>query len=161
MKNYQTDEIDTIEGAFKKNLQNITLQTLKQFLLFGMVGLSGLGVSLIIVNFVMAYKENFAIANILSFFFAVTWNYFLNRKFTFQAAQKRNLVIQWVMFACSSILGTACNWMVSFGLYYSTNLFAEHYSFAMVCGVAVGYIVNFICAKRTVFKSGNNNLRKK
>ena len=161
MENLLMCNITANDNRFRETLQKEVFQTLRQFLAFGLVGLSGLGVSLLVVNCIMAYKGNFILANILAFFFAVTWNFFLNRRFTFQTSKHGNLVLQWAMFAVSCALGTACNWAVSFALYYNTTLFAAHYNLAIICGVAVGYIVNFTFAKYAVFKSRNDNQKGK
>ena len=101
----------------------------------------------------MACKGGFVVANVLAFFVAVTWNFFLNRRFTFKKDAHNHLSLQWIMFAGSCALGTACNWAVSFSLYYNVTLFKTHYNLAIICGVAVGYLVNFTCAKYAVFKT--------
>lgn len=148
-------------NTFCTILRNEIFKILRQFLTFGVVGLSGLGISLIIVNVLMIYTGNFALANIVAFCIAMTWNFFLNRRFTFRESNSKSLFLQWSMFAGSCALGTACNWAVSFGLYYNTSIFATHYNLAIICGVAAGYIVNFTCAKYGVFKSQNDNQKEK
>ena len=150
-------DIAANDVRFWEILRNGIFQTLRQFLTFGLVGLSGLGVSLLIVNTVMVCKGNFIVANVLAFFVAVTWNFFLNRRFTFKKNTHKHLVLQWAMFVGSCAVGTACNWAVSFTLYYNTVLFKTHYNLAVICGVAAGYIVNFTCAKSIVFKSKDDN----
>lgn len=150
-------DIAANDGRFRGILRNGKSHTIRQFLTFGLVGLSGLGVSLLIVNIVMACKGNFVLANVLAFFVAVTWNFFLNRRFTFEKNTHKHPALQWAMFVGSCAVGTACNWAVSFTLYYNTALFKTHYNLAVICGVAVGYIVNFICAKYVVFTAKDDN----
>ena len=135
--------------------QRRTGGTIRQFVIFGLVGLSGLGVALAIINVVMAWKGNFLLANFLAFFIAVTWNFFLNRRFTFKSHVRRGWIRQWAMFVVSCMLGTICNWAVSFSLYYGIELFYKHHNLAVICGVTVGYLCNFTCAKFAVFKPRN------
>ena len=129
-----------------------TVKTFKQFMVFGMIGATGMAVGIGVVNLVMFQYKNFVLANIIAFFIAATWNFVLNRRFTFKIPQNTPFLPQWAMFLGSCVLGTICNWSISFSLYYTVSLFKEHYNFALIIGVAVGCVANFACAKYFVFK---------
>jgi len=134
------------------NINNKTESTLWQFFKFGFVGITGLILGIAIINISMHIRENFVIANLISFPIAVTWNYALNRTFTFKQETNRSIITQWLMFIVSSIFGTIANWSVSFGLYYNILVFEKHYNLAVLFGVATGCVFNFIISKYIVFK---------
>lgn len=125
--------------------------TTKQFIKFGLVGLSGIVVGLSIINLFMLLWHNFPLANIIAFFVAVTWNFILNRKFTFEKVEKP-FPRQWGEFVISCLYGTIVNWMISMGLYYSLPFFYKHYNLAAIIGVSVGAFFNFMASKMYVFR---------
>ena len=132
-------------------------KSIKQFIKFGLVGASGLGVGLAVINIIMRCYENFVIANIVAFVIAATWNFVLNHKFTFKNNVERHIVILWAMFIGSSLIGAFSNWAISFSLYYNLEIFKQHYNLAAVCGVIAGYLINFLFAKHIVFKPDTIN----
>ncbi|MCK5173521.1 MAG: GtrA family protein [Planctomycetes bacterium] len=147
------DSSSASTAAYDSNvLRTSSGKTAKQFLTFGLIGGSGVVVAMAVINIMMAWLQSFLIANIAAFFVAVTWNFALNRRFTFKESTHRPVIQQWAMFIGSSTFGLASNWTVSFGLYYNIPLFKEHYNLAVLCGVAAGFLVNFVCAKHIVFK---------
>lgn len=127
--------------------------TLKQFIKFGIIGASGLGVGLGTINIMMLFDTGFVAANILAFIIAATWNFFLNRKFTFGSDSNKSLVKQWIQFLASCSLGAAANWAISFSLYYSIPHLEKHYNIPALIGVTVGCIANFMCSKYLVFST--------
>ena len=134
------------------------LKTLRQFVACGLVGLSGVGVGLGMINLVMRLHPNFVLANVAAFFVAVTWNFLLNRRFTFRNANDKPIGVQWMLFVVSSLFGTAVNWAVSFTLYFRFAFFEQYYNLPALCGVAVGYTVNFILAKLIVFNRSSESI---
>lgn len=121
-----------------------------QLLRFGLVGGSGTLVGLAAVNGVMLASGSFLLANGLAFFAAVTWNYMLNRRLTFERSD-RPLLGQWASFAAGSAAGAMVNWMVALPLYYSHPFFEHHYNLAVLIGVAAGAACNFLWARCIAF----------
>jgi putative flippase GtrA len=129
-----------------------TNKTLKECIAFGCVGVSGLLIGLLIINASMALTHHFVFSNIVAFLIVATWNFFLNKKYTFKDANNRVTYINWLLFIGSSLLGLILNWTTSFSLYYSIDFFRLHYNAAVLVGVFIGYCVNFVCSKKVVFK---------
>ena len=131
-------------------------KTLKQFIKFGIVGTSGLAIGLGIINITMILGTSFIFANTIAFFIAATWNFLLNRRFTFEKNSINSFSRQWIQFIASSSFGVVCNWIVSFSLYYNVPLFKKHYNLPALIGVLVGCMVNFICSKFFIFTSSSS-----
>ncbi len=125
---------------------------INQFIRFGLVGLSGMAVGLGVLNLSMVIYENFILANLVAFLAAVTWNFFLNRRFTFQS-REITIFRQWCRFVLACLTGAAANWAVSMTLYYSVGYFRSHFNQAALIGVATGFIANFFLSKRFVFQA--------
>lgn len=130
------------------------MKWVRQFVIFGLVGATGMGVALGTLNLCMMMWESFLFANVIAFFVAGTWNFFLNRRWTFDATGKP-IVRQWGEFLTACLSGTAVNWTASMGLYYSFPFFAAHYNAAAIIGVIVGYVANFILSRNYVFRRAN------
>jgi putative flippase GtrA len=109
-----------------------------------------MGVGLGVINLVMIGSDMFALANVLAFFVAVTWNFFLNRRYTFIPTNKA-LWRQWFEFVVACLGGALLNWTVSMGLYYGLTFFTYHYNYAALLGVAVAAAMNFLSSKFYVF----------
>jgi len=124
----------------------------RQFLSFGIVGLTGVVVGLGTLNICMLIWHNFPLANVAAFLVAVTWNFFLNRRFTFTPTDKV-VFRQWLEFITACLGGTLLNWIVSLTLYYSLVFFHYHYNFAAIIGIAVAALSNFTCSRLYVFKN--------
>lgn len=102
-----------------------------KFLKFGVVGISGM-----VIDFVLTYlcKEKFKInkyiSNGIGFVCAATFNYILNRIWTFQSHNEQ-VAIQYTQFMIVSVIGLAINSLVLFVLndklkwnFYISKLFA-------------------------------------
>ena len=126
----------------------------RQLITFGGIGLSGVAVGLGTLNLCMILWRNFPVANMIAFLVAVTWNFFLNRRFTFKPVDKP-LFRQWLEFAIACLGGTVVNWIVSMSLYYNVSFFNAHYNFAALAGVAAGCLFNFTSSRLYVFKDTN------
>ena len=125
-------------------------QTIKQFIKFALVGLTGLFVGLSALNIGMLIFHNFLTANIIAFLLAVTWNFLLNHRFTFGKTDK-HIFRQWLEFTTACLAGAGVNWAISMTLYYSQDFFHSHYNLAALTGVAGGCMFNFISARYYVF----------
>ena len=91
------------------------------------------------------------LARFLSFWPAVTWNWRLNRALTFAERPWRPRARQWAQFVGSSLLGLALNVGTYAALTSFVGFFERNRLLALVCGVAVGSIANYLVANGYVY----------
>lgn len=125
---------------------------LRQFVMFCLVGLSGVGAGLGVLNLCMAVYPCFPAANVAAFLVAATWNFLLNRRFTFGPTDKPFLR-QWFQFLIASGGGAVLNWTVSMGLYYGLTFFRRHFNYAALLGITTACAANFLLSRSYVFRN--------
>ena len=92
------------------------------------------------------------LARFLSFWPAVTWNWGLNRSFTFGERHREPRVRQWGKFVAGSLLGLGVN-VGSYTLLTSfVEVFAQRRLPAFLLGVLLGTVVNFLLANFYVYR---------
>ena len=91
------------------------------------------------------------LARFLSFWPAVTWNWRLNRALTFAERPWRPRGRQWAQFVGSSLLGLSLNVGTYTVLTSFVAFFGRNRLLALVCGVAVGSIANYLVANGFVY----------
>ena len=95
------------------------------------------------------------LARVVSFWPAATWNWFLNRKVTFHERPPDRRVHQWARFVAGSLAGLAVN----AGSYALLTTFVAYFIdrrwLAMLFGVALGGLLNFVLAARYVYRRGS------
>ena len=88
----------------------------------------------------------------MSFWPAVSWNWLVNRALTFDERPRQPHARQWTRFVASSMLGLGVN-VGSYTLLTSfVELFARYHLLALVVGVGLGGVVNFLIANRYVYR---------
>ncbi len=127
-------------------------RTLGEFVLFSMIGASGMVVDL---TFVFISYDLLAIpfrlARGIGFVFALSSNFLLNRKFNFPKSG-HGLIRQYVRFFAVSIAGFALNWSISVYLYDTRIFFHKNYLLAAFLGIVGGLAINFLGSKFFVFR---------
>lgn len=99
------------------------------------------------------------VARLVSFWPAVTWNWLLNRGLTFGERPRQPHAPQWAKFVASSLLGLGIN-VGSYTLLTSfVESFARHPLLALVLGVGLGGVVNFLAANRYVYRRHRQGAR--
>jgi dolichol-phosphate mannosyltransferase len=128
-------------------------QTLVEFISFSLVGASGMIIDLfcLFVSFGLL-SIPYRISRALGFIFALTSNFFINRRFTFSQARKGNLFRQYSTFFGVCILGFAINWSISVYLFEHLSFYKSHYLLSAFMGIMGGLIVNFLGSKFLAFK---------
>ena len=126
-------------------------QEVQRLVRFGGVGASGLVVGLTVLNLGMLISGRFMLANFAAFIVAVTWNFSLNRRFTFEPTG-RWIGRQWAEFVLGSLGGAVVNWSISVSLYTSVDFFRDHYNAAALLGVAASAGGNFLWSRWVVFR---------
>jgi putative flippase GtrA len=117
---------------------------------FGAVGASGCAVGLAVLNVVMLTVGYFLLAKLCSFLCAVSWNFTLDRKWTFESDGDWRR--QFIGFVTASSGAAFINWIVSCSLYFGTDFFNTYYNLAALSGVAVAGGFNFLSCKTLVFR---------
>ncbi len=122
-----------------------------EFLHFLTVGASGFLIDVSSYLLLQLFGVEHLLARAISFWPAVTSNWFLNRTATFSERARRPKFRQWIEFSSSSLVGFSVNW----GSYYLLTSYVEFFSqyklLALLVGVGIGAMFNFIAASLFVY----------
>lgn len=119
---------------------------------FGLVGASGFADDVACYLGLQGLGVEHRVARFVAFWPAVTWNWLVNRALTFDERPRQPRARQWTRFVASSLLGLAVN-VGSYTLLTTfVAPFARHRLLALVLGVALGGVVNFLVADRYVYR---------
>jgi putative flippase GtrA len=124
-----------------------------QFGKFGVVGTVGF-----VVDNAFVYTAHFGfgvgliLAGILSFFVAGSSNWFLNRMWTFRGASKGRVHFEWLRYLATNSAGFVLNRGVYIALIATATLCRLHPVLALAAGSIAGLGVNFVMARRMVFR---------
>ncbi len=123
------------------------------FIKFGLVGASGFIVDISIFTLLHNFMGmGSALGRGIAYWVAATWNWFLNRSFTFADAGKDAHALQWTKYLLMCLVSFFPNWG-TFTILTNSSEFFEHYNqLALIAGVAAGMIFNFIGARFVIFK---------
>ena len=125
-----------------------------RLLFFGLVGVSGFLIDAAGYLGLQQIGIEHRLARGLSFWPAVTWNWWLNRTVTFSDRQPRPHGRQWIEFVVGSLVGFAVSWGSYVILTTFSAAFAHHQMLAFVSGVGLGGMANFLIANRYVYRAG-------
>ena len=92
------------------------------------------------------------LARFCSFWPAVTWNWLLNRHVTFHGRRPEQRVRQWLKFVTGSLVGLVVNVGSYTALTSITGVFDRHRLLALVIGVGIGGVVNYLLATLFVYR---------
>lgn len=121
-------------------------------LCFAMVGASGFVIDLACYLALQWAGVEHRLARLLSFWPAVTWNWLLNRRVTFRARAPEAHARQWAKFVAGSLVGLVVN-VGSYAVLTSfTGVFDRFRLLALLIGVALGGLVNFLLATLYVYR---------
>ncbi len=136
-----------------RRLYHFHYPVVSEFFQFGLVGASGFIVDIIfyyLLQLLLGFEHT--VARGISFIFAASWNWFLNRTITFSHRQKTAKRHQWPAFLLTSSIGFTVNWG-SYVLLTSYIPFFDNYRIlALIIGVLLGMGLNFMTARLFVFK---------
>jgi len=126
---------------------------LYEFIIFSMIGASGVIVDLFFVFLSYDVMEiPFRLALVVAFVFALSSNFLLNRKFTFPHGKDGSMAKQYVAFFAVCLMGFAVNWFISVYLYENIPFFNRLYLMAAFMGILGGLLINFLGSKFLVFR---------
>ena len=125
---------------------------LARVLSFGAVGASGFVIDLAFYLGLQALGLEHRLARFLSFWPAVSWNWWLNRRVTFDDRPWQTPVRQWVRFVIASSVGLGVNvggYLILTGF---VAVFARHPLLAFFLGIALGGALNFLISTLCVYQ---------
>lgn len=123
-----------------------------RLLCFGLVGASGLVIDVAVYFGLQWIGLEHRLARFLAFWPAVTWNWRLNRSFTFGERRREPHVRQWGKFVAGSLIGLSVNVGGYTILTSLIDFFASHRLLALLLGVLLGTVVNFLLANLFVYR---------
>lgn len=124
-----------------------------QFIKFCFVGLSGLFVdTAVLVSLVEFVSFDARLAAIFAFLTAVSWNYILNRIWTFELGQKTNISYSYISFVMICVLGFGVRiGVMHLLIQYASMGKRPWYILASILGILGGTIFNFFGSKYISF----------
>lgn len=126
-----------------------------RLLKFGCVGASGVVVDLGILALVLWLGASSGFAAMMAIWTAMSWNFLLNRRFTFSSSDQTPVVEQYGRFCFSCLLGATVNWSVRVALLSLGGIFADSPYLASLIGIIAGTGFNFCLCSRFVFRHTN------
>lgn len=147
--NLQLHDLRRHGGRFR-----LRLGRLAQPLLFLAVGGSGMIVDLAVLS-LLSLWIGFRPARAVAIGVAMTWNFALNRRFTFVGARSGPMLRQYLLFCLSCGLGAVVNWSVSSWLWSGWASVLRYPAVAAVFGIAAGVVLNYALSAWLVFRSSS------
>ena len=92
-----------------------------------------------------------ALAAFLGIAVAMTWNFTINRRLTFNDARRGSIPRQYLRYALSNLLGCTVSFAFRLGLPGSVPFFARHRLVAAVAGIVAATGISFTMARWFVF----------
>lgn len=124
---------------------------LAQILCFGLVGASGFIIDLAFYLGLQGLGIEHRFARFLSFWPAVSWNWWLNRRITFDGRPWQPPAQQWVKFVIASLIGLSANVGSYIALTSFVEFFAQYPLAAFFLGIALGGGINFLVSTLYVY----------
>ena len=121
-------------------------------LCFAVVGASGFVIDIVCYLALQWAGVEHRVARLLSFWPAVSWNWLLNRRVTFRDRAPEARARQWARFVAGSLVGLVVNVGSYAALTSFTGVFDRHRLLALLTGVGLGGLVNFVLATLFVYR---------
>lgn len=152
--------VELLFKIIKKDLTDKTRQTFKEFLQFGLVGVSNTIVSyalyavtlLLLQSAGLFPKVDYFIANVVSFLLSVLWSFYWNNKYVFAAenGEKRNIWAALFKTYCSyGFTGLILNNIL---LYLWVSLLGMNKMVAPIINLIINIPINFFMNKLWAFE---------
>ncbi|MDA1299145.1 MAG: glycosyltransferase family 2 protein [Proteobacteria bacterium] len=122
-----------------------------EFIHYGAVGASGFVVDIAFYYVLQFVGLDHRVARGVAFWPAVSWNWALNRLTTFGDRRRRPRTRQWIEFMLTSGIGFVLNWGVYVTLTSTIGFFDEFRILALVTGIVVASLFNFMAASLFVY----------
>ena len=122
-----------------------------RFLQFCLVGATGVGVDLLSLNCLLLLTDNFRLSRAIAIGIAMTWNFYLNRRFTFSHARREPWFGQYLKFVGTCLVGALVSWCVSIMMVGWRPESVIWIQVAALVGIVCGTVSNFLFAYHFVF----------
>jgi putative flippase GtrA len=142
--------IGLLPGSMQRRATPGRVAVLVDFIRFGFVGLAGFAVD---AGTVYATRDELGlyVAGLVSYVFAATTTWLLNRVWTYRGHGSGPVHQQWGLFLLVNGLGFVLNRGTYMALITAVPFCAEHPVLAIIGGVAMGLGANFWLSRRLVF----------
>ena len=137
-------------GIHLKRLMEYRYKNVMYLLEFGLVGLSGMVVDLLIYSFLLSHIP-MSWARGIAIWFAMTWNFIFNRVVTFSQPEDVPIGRQYVKFCLSCLAGAIVNYFVSLGATQLEEPFRCSPLLGAIMGIIAGFGFNFLICRFWVF----------
>lgn len=125
---------------------------MRQFVRFCLAGGLAFVVDAGILHSVVVAGVDPYTGRVLSYLCAVTTTWWLNRTYTFTETAGKPGLREWGRYAVSQLGGGSVNYLTYAGLMYAVPLVERHPVLGVAAGSAAGLVVNFLLARRYVFR---------
>ena len=119
---------------------------------FGLVGASGLVIDIATYLLLQWLGLEHRTARFVAFWPAVSWNWMVNRHVTFGERPRQPRMRQWAKFTASSLIGLGANVGTYTALTTWVTEFDRRRILALLVGVALGGVLNFVVATVYVYR---------
>ncbi|MDN3640549.1 phosphatase PAP2 family protein [Simiduia curdlanivorans] len=120
---------------------------------FGMVGGSGFVVDMsLYALFHSVFGLNLLVARSIAYWLTSSWNWYLNRIFTFKDADNGRKRDQWAKYLIMCLISFVPSMGTFYGLTHYFAFFMEHSQIALIAGVVAGALFNYVVAGFLIFK---------
>lgn len=127
---------------------------------FGAVGISGIAIDLLcFLSFTYLLGVYHQTSRALSFVIAGSWNWFLNRWFTFVGGRDRKPAPQWLAFLITAAVGFTVNWGSYKVLTDNVPYMMRHRLVAFFIGIFLGAGFNYTLSRIFVFRPFEETIR--
>jgi len=123
----------------------------KKFLRFSIVGVMVLLAELLVFNFVINADATFLLGRVIALIVGLSLSFTLNRRYTFRA-QNREVIKQLPKFIILYVITIALDIIISVSLNNALPQSNIYSNIAVVTGIAVSGVINFIGLNNWVFK---------
>lgn len=127
-----------------------------EFLHFGFVGIGGLLVDVTFYYLLQFFSFPHLQARALSFWPAVTTNWFLNRTTTFGDRKRRQMLRQLLEFILTCLIGFSLSWGVYFLLTTWIEFFDQYRFLALFPGMVLASVFNFVVSSLFVYNENRH-----
>jgi putative flippase GtrA len=121
-------------------------------LAFGAVGVAGFVIDAGTLYLARWLGLGLIVGRLVSYVTAATSTWALNRRFTFTSRRTQGPLHEWALFMVSQLAGAACTLGLYAWLVTVSTLIAAQPIIGVAAGSLSGMLVNFLVAKKFVFK---------
>ena len=124
-----------------------------RMLMHGGVGVGGIVVDIIFYLGLQALGLSHLYARLISFWPAMTFTWLFNRIYTYNDRPKQPKLSQFIRFSQLTVLTFLINAVVYYSLTTYVEFFANNTLLALIAGILVGFVINFLGSNLTIYKS--------